>query len=200
MACDLHDEKIPCQFGAKILPRLVQISACLDGTFVSFSYRPLTRRFFMSTYDPTPNNSSPDLQGAFDPPREQAAEFSAPTHPALMGYMFWIIGFTGAHRFYYGKPLTGALWFFTGGLFLIGWIVDLFLIPGMAEEAEYRYPAREIDYSLAWVLLIFLGIFGVHRFYRGKFVSGLVYLLTGGLFGIGYVYDICTLNDQIKFS
>ena len=53
----------------------------------------------------------------------------APTHPALVGYLFWILGFTGAHRFYFGKPLTGILWFFTGGLFLIGWIVDIFIIP-----------------------------------------------------------------------
>ena len=50
------------------------------------------------------------------------------THSKLIGYLLWIFGFTGAHRFYYGKPLTGTLWFFTCGLFLIGWIVDLFLI------------------------------------------------------------------------
>ena len=119
------------------------------------------------------------------------------THPVLIGYLFWVIGFTGAHRFYFGKPLTGALWFFTGGLFLIGWIVDLFLIPAMAEQAERRYRPNSIDYSVAWILLVFLGVFGVHRFYMGKFVTGLVYLLTGGILGIGYVYDICTLNEQI---
>nr|WP_146579595.1 TM2 domain-containing protein [Neorhodopirellula pilleata] len=120
-----------------------------------------------------------------------------PTHPVLIGYLFWVIGFTGAHRFYFGKPLTGALWFFTGGLLLIGWIVDLFLIPAMAEQAERRYRPNSIDYSVAWILLVFLGVFGVHRFYMGKFVTGLIYLLTGGLLGIGYVYDICTLNEQI---
>lgn len=122
---------------------------------------------------------------------------SQPTHPALIGYLFWVIGFTGAHRFYFGKPLTGALWFFTGGLFLIGWIVDLFLIPAMAEEAERRFRPRSVDYSVAWVLLVFLGVFGIHRFYMGKFFTGLIYLLTGGLLGIGYVYDILTLNEQI---
>lgn len=123
-----------------------------------------------------------------------------PTHPAFVGYLFWIIGFTGAHRFYFGKPLTGALWFFTGGLLLIGWIVDLFLIPNMSEDAERRYRAGETDYSVAWVLLVFLGVFGIHRFYMGKLFTGLIYLLTGGLFGIGYVYDICTLNEQIDQS
>ncbi|MEC8719654.1 MAG: NINE protein, partial [Verrucomicrobiota bacterium] len=33
------------------------------------------------------------------------------THSKLIGYLLWIVGFTGAHRFYFGKPLTGTLWF-----------------------------------------------------------------------------------------
>lgn len=130
-------------------------------------------------------------------PHAYSATNDEPTHPALIGYLFWVIGFTGAHRFYFGKPLTGTLWFWTGGLFLVGWIVDLFLIPAMAESAERRYQPREIDYSVAWILLVFLGVFGVHRFYMGKIWTGILYLLTGGLFGIGYIYDMCTLNEQI---
>ena len=127
----------------------------------------------------------------------QSVSTDVPTHPALVGYLFWILGFVGAHRFYFGKPVTGVIWLLTGGLFLIGWIVDLFLIPAMAEEANRRYRVRETDYTVAWVLLTFLGIFGVHRFYMGKFVSGLVFLLTGGLLGIGVLYDFCTLNEQV---
>ncbi len=111
--------------------------------------------------------------------------------------MFWIIGFTGAHRFYFGRPLTGILWFFTGGLFLIGWIVDLFLIQSMAASADKRYPPDRTDYGVAWLLHIFLGLFGIHRFYMGKMVTSVIYLCTGALFGIGYVYDTLTLNDQI---
>jgi len=37
----------------------------------------------------------------------------------------WILGFTGAHRFFFGKPLTGILWCFTGGLFGIGYVYDI---------------------------------------------------------------------------
>jgi TM2 domain-containing membrane protein YozV len=119
------------------------------------------------------------------------------THSKMIGYILWIFGFMGAHRFYYGKKLTGILWFFTLGIFLIGWIVDLFLIPSMDAEADRRYAAGDTDYSLAWILLVFLGIFGIHRFYQGKILTGLLYLFTGGLFVVGLVYDLLTLNEQV---
>lgn len=120
------------------------------------------------------------------------------THNKLVGYLLWLFGFTGAHRFYFGKPKTGILWFCTGGLFLVGWIVDLFLIPSMDREADTRFVPGRVEYSLAWILLTFLGVFGVHRFYLGKWVTGLLYLVTGGGFLIGIVYDFCTLNSQIS--
>lgn len=120
-----------------------------------------------------------------------------PTHPVLIGYLFWILGIFGAHRFYFGKPISGAIWFFSGGLLLVGWIVDLFLIPSMAESASRRYRRGPYDYTIGWVLLTFLGLFGVHRFYMGKILTGVLYLLTGGLFTVGVIYDFVTLNDQI---
>ena len=52
--------------------------------------------------------------------------------------------------------------------------------------------------SIGWLLLTFLGAFGIHRFYLGKIVTGVIYLLTGGLFLIGVLYDFLTLNDQIS--
>lgn len=120
------------------------------------------------------------------------------THSKLMGYLLWIFGFFGAHRFYYGRPVSGTIWFFTLGLLLIGWIVDLFLIPGMNEEASYRFEDGPLDYNIGWILLTFLGFFGIHRFYMGKWFTGIIWLLTGGLFFIGYLYDYWTLNDQMS--
>jgi TM2 domain-containing membrane protein YozV len=119
------------------------------------------------------------------------------SHSKVIGYILWIFGFTGSHRFYYGKPVTGTIYFFTLGLLFIGWIVDLFLIPSMDRQADLRFRTGRYDYNVAWILLTFLGVFGVHRFYMGKWFTGLLYLLTGGLFFIGYIYDFWTLNDQL---
>lgn len=61
-------------------------------------------------------------------PPEKTAQFVkyvpvgySDTHSLTVGYLFWLVGFSGAHRFYYGKPLTRVLWFFTFGLLGIGW-------------------------------------------------------------------------------
>jgi TM2 domain-containing membrane protein YozV len=120
------------------------------------------------------------------------------THTPLIGYLLWLFGFTGAHRFYYGRPISGTIYFFTLGLFLIGWLVDLLLIPGMDKEADQRFSSGPIDYNTAWILLTFLGLFGVHRMYMGKWLTGILYLATGGLFLVGYIYDYWTLNDQLS--
>lgn len=159
----------------------------------------------MPTYEPNKQGGSPEYfrpSKAVEPSQpfgSPAMPYSAtePSHPLWMGYLLWCIGFTGAHRFYYGRPLTGILWFFTGGLFLIGWLIDIILIPGMSEQASRQYPAGRVDYNIAWLLHIFLGMFGVHRFYMGKLISGVIWLITAGLFGIGYIYDTLTLNDQV---
>lgn len=119
------------------------------------------------------------------------------THSKTVGYVLWLFGFTGAHRFYYGKPVTGTLWFFTLGLLGIGWLIDLFLIPSMDRQADLRFREGRINYSVAWILLAFLGFFGVHRMYMGKWITGILYLCTFGFLGIGYLYDFWTLNDQI---
>jgi TM2 domain-containing membrane protein YozV len=119
------------------------------------------------------------------------------THLKSVGYILWIFGFTGAHRFYFGKPISGTVYFLTLGLLGIGWLVDLFLIPSMDRQASIRFRSGPIDYTVAWVLLTFLGLLGIHRMYMGKWLIGIVYLLTGGIFGLGYLYDFWTLNDQI---
>ncbi|HEY9136178.1 MAG TPA: TM2 domain-containing protein [Pseudomonadales bacterium] len=120
------------------------------------------------------------------------------THSLLIGYILWVFGFLGAHRFYFGKPVSGTVYFFTLGLLGIGWLIDLFLMPGLDRDADRKFNKGELDYTIAWLLLTFLGLLGIHRLYMGKFLTALLYLLTAGLFGVGYLYDFLTLNKQIS--
>ena len=119
------------------------------------------------------------------------------THSKTIGYVLWIFGFMGAHRFYYGKTKTGVLWFFTLGLLGVGWLIDLFLIPSMDRQADKRFTTGSTDFTVGWALLTFLGALGIHRFYMGKIFTGILYLVSGGLLLIGILYDYLTLNSQI---
>lgn len=120
------------------------------------------------------------------------------SHSVVVGYILWLFGFIGSHRFYYGRPVSGTIYFFTLGLLGIGWLIDLFLIASMNEKAETIYQPGPTDYNLAWLLLTFVGIFGIHRMYLGKWPSGLLYLVTAGLLGFGVLYDFWTLNEQVS--
>lgn len=124
-------------------------------------------------------------------------ETTQQTHSKTIGYLLWIFGFFGAHRFYFGRQISGVIWFFTLGLLGVGWLIDLFLIPGMERDAKRKYATGRADYSMAWILQTFLGLFGIHRFYLGKVWTGILWLVSGGLFGIGYLYDFFTLNEQV---
>ena len=64
-------------------------------------------------------------------------------------------------------------------------------LPIPPDERLYDEPdASPHSRLVALVLCVLLGYFGVHRFYVGKIGTGILWLLTGGMFGIGYVVDI----------
>ena len=68
----------------------------------------------------------------------------------------------------------------------------------LADETVPDYVAPAVapgaDKPLNWLTLLLLCIFvggaGIHRFYAGKIGSGILYLITGGLFGIGWLVDL----------
>ena len=82
------------------------------------------------------------------------------------------------------------------GLFvavLIGGIIGLII--SRPEGSSSKRAATYNVYSgksqiLASILCLLFGIIGVHYFYVGKIGMGLLYLFTGGLFGIGWIVDI----------
>lgn len=139
--------------------------------------------------------------------RKETIALQEGSHSLILGYVLWIFGFTGAHRFYFGKPISGTVYFFTLGLLGVGWLIDLFLIPSMHRRAEFRYTPGSYDYNVAWILLTFLGPAGVHRLYLGKWITGAVMLLVAlstpvmpffaAVCFAAYLYDYWTLNEQI---
>jgi TM2 domain-containing membrane protein YozV len=54
------------------------------------------------------------------------------------------------------------------------------------------------DILVAYALWFFLGLLGVHKFYLQKTGMGLLYLLTAGLFLIGWAIDLFTLPSQVR--
>jgi len=66
---------------------------------------------------------------------------------------------------------------------------------------------RTVIDSLGWLVNVILTIFfdpivqGINRILRGKVIIGLLWIITGGIFGIGWIIDIITIlfNKDITF-
>ena len=46
---------------------------------------------------------------------------------------------------------------------------------------------------ISFFLCLFVGVFGAHKFYEGRILLGILYIFTGGLFGIGVIIDLVIL-------
>ena len=55
------------------------------------------------------------------------------------------------------------------------------------------YMRGEKNKWVAFALCLFLGVVGGHKFYEGKPGLGVLYIFTGGLFGIGWFIDIIAI-------
>lgn len=55
----------------------------------------------------------------------------------MLSYLLWLLGGPlGIYKFYLGRPLVGLLYMVTGGLFMVGWIVDFFTLPRQVRVAN----------------------------------------------------------------
>lgn len=68
----------------------------------------------------------------------------------------------------------------------------------VSEEWPYLLPDVGRSLIVAYVLWFVWGLLGVHKFYLGRPVWGFVYILTGGLLGVGWLVDLFTLPWQVR--
>ncbi len=54
----------------------------------------------------------------------------------------------------------------------------------------YHNGMREKNKWISFLLCLFVGFWGIHRFYEGKIGTGILYIFTGGLLGIGVLVDL----------
>lgn len=54
------------------------------------------------------------------------------------------------------------------------------------------------EVGIAYLLWALLGLIGGHKFYMGQTLMGIIYLFTGGLFGIGWLWDVFFLARKVR--
>ena len=67
----------------------------------------------------------------------------------------------------------------------------------MSNELQTR-DRRSVGWAYLLWLPSFVGLFGVHRFYAGRWASGLLWFFTGGLCGIGQLVDLLFIPRMIE--
>lgn len=137
---------------------------------------------------------------------EKTAEYGLSSKSRLIALILVILlGALGIHRFYVGKKKSAILYLLTLGFVGIGIICDLILIiKGRFTDSNEKILSYWIDANfikgneikissksrlVVTLLSGLLGTLGIHRFYLGKVGTGILYLLTGGIFGIGAFVD-----------
>lgn len=120
-----------------------------------------------------------------------------------VGILAFYLGVFGVHRFYTGRPILGLLQLFTLGGLGVWALIDLVLILcGVTRDGEGRVIRRwnfeESNSNCrllpAFLLAFLLGPLGVHRFYVGKFGTGILHLCTLGGLGIWTLIDILLIS------
>jgi len=125
-------------------------------------------------------------------------------------YQFWYIpfGIFGFHHLYMRNYWKFFGYFFSFGILCFGWLSDITRI------YNYYYPQIQLhrkkpfwrftgyhqkninEMWLTWVP--FSGVLGIHQFYGGDIYLGLCYILSFGLFGIGWLRDMFRINNYIE--
>ena len=63
-----------------------------------------------------------------------------------VAYVLWLLfGLIGIHKFYLNKIFMGILYIFTGGLFFIGWFIDLYTLPSQVELYNLKIQSQYLS-------------------------------------------------------
>lgn len=73
-----------------------------------------------------------------------------------------------------------------------------FQVPIYADDYRRAPVGAPLSVGVAYVLWLLFGLLGAHYFYIGKPMIGVLWLLTGGLLGIGWIVDLFTLKGQVE--
>lgn len=58
----------------------------------------------------------------------------------FVAYLFCFpLGILGLHKFYLHQPLLGVVYFFTGGLLVVGWLYDLVTLPDQVDRYNEKH-------------------------------------------------------------
>lgn len=60
-------------------------------------------------------------------------------------------------------------------------------------DVKMENRGKEKNKWVAFVLCLFLGLVGAHKFYEGKILMGVVYIFTAGLFFVGWIIDLIAI-------
>lgn len=58
------------------------------------------------------------------------------------------------------------------------------------KRTGYGQEVSDKSRTLTLILLLFLGVWGIHHFYNGRIVLGIFYIFTWGFFGVGWLIDL----------